>query len=69
MVANVLGGSLASIPSKAFDNEIVRRSTYASSPPPQSSCLPILERDVRHRERPAYATDITAVFNWWVAVI
>jgi hypothetical protein len=24
---------------------------------------------VRHRERPANATDITAVFNWWVAVI
>jgi hypothetical protein len=69
MVANVLGGSLASIPSKALDSEIVKRSTYASSPPPQSSCFPRVERDVRHRERPANATDITAVFNWWVAVI
>lgn len=69
IVAKVLGGSLASIPSSAFDNEIMRRAMNVSSPPSKSADLTeLLDRDVKKRERPANATDITAVFNWCVAV-
>jgi len=37
MVAKVLGGSLASMPSNALDNETPTRSTNVSSPPPRST--------------------------------
>lgn len=70
IVARVLGGSLASIPSNAFDNDIIRRLMNVSSAPPRSTgSTEPLDRDVKKRERPANATDITAVFSWWVAVI
>lgn len=70
MVAKVLGGSLASIPANAFDNDIIRSSMKATSPPPRSAgCTEEVDREVRNSERPAKATDVTAVFNWCVAVI
>ena len=37
MVAKVFGGSLASMPSNALDNETPTRSTNVSSPPPRST--------------------------------
>lgn len=67
-VAKVLGGSLASMPSNALDNEIIKRSRKVSSLPPKSTSFEV-DKDVRNNERPANATDMTAVFNWWVAVI
>lgn len=63
MVAKVLGGSLASIPSNALDNEIDRRSMNTSAPA-RSSDFAEVDKDVRNSDRPANATDVTAVFNW-----
>lgn len=64
IVAKVFGGSLASIPANAFDKDIIRSSTYKPSPPSRSAGFIVeVDRDVRNRERPANATDITAVFN------
>lgn len=68
MVAKVLGGSLASMPSNALVNEIDRRSMNTSAPA-RSSDFPEADKDVRNNDRPANAIDVTAVFNWWVAVI
>lgn len=28
-----------------------------------------VDRDVKSKERPTNATDMTAIFNWWVAVV
>lgn len=70
MVANVFGGSLASMPSSALDNETTIRSMNAPSLPPISTGFKEeADRDVKNSERPTNATDITAVFNWCVAVI
>jgi len=70
IVAKVLGGSLASIPSNAFDREIPIRSRniLSSTSPPRSCDLAVDMEDCRI-DRPANATDIIAVFNWWVAVV
>lgn len=69
IVAKVLGGSLASIPSNALDREIpIRSRNTLSSISPPSSCLAVDMEDCRI-DRPANATDIIAVFNWWVAVV
>lgn len=63
IVAKVLGGSLASIPSNALDKEIIIRSTSESERSTMSKAMD--EADiVRRRDRPAYATDVTALFNW-----
>lgn len=70
IVANVFGGSLASMPSSALDNETTTRSMNAPSPSPRSTGFKEdADRDVKNSERPTNATDITAIFNWWVAVI
>jgi hypothetical protein len=68
MVAKVLGGSLASIPSNALDNETIKRSVNMS-PPSISTGSTGADREVRNSERPTNATDIKAIFSWWVAVI
>lgn len=63
IVAKVLGGSLASIPSNALDKEIIIRSTSESERSTMSKAMD--EADiVRSSDRPAYATDVTALFNW-----
>lgn len=69
MVARVLGGSLASIPSKALDSDTMRRLTNSSSASRSADLTAEADKDVRNNGRPTNATDITAVFNWWVAVI
>lgn len=72
MVAEVLGGSLASIPSSAFESETMRRLMNISllTPAPRlSGWSEEADIDVRKIEREANATDVTAVFNWWVAVV
>ena len=69
MVAKVLGGSLASMPSSALDNEIIKRSMNPSAPPTSFGFTREDDKDVRNSDRPANATDVTAAFNWWVAVI
>ena len=66
MVAKVLGGSLASIPSNTLDNETIKRSVNSS---PLSTDSTEVDWEVRNSERPTNATDITAIFSWWVAVI
>lgn len=68
MVAKVFGGSLASIPSNALDRDTIRRSMRASAVSRSLVCW-AAETEERSRARPAYATDVTAVFSWWVAVI
>lgn len=63
MVAKVLGGSLASIPSNALDKEIIRRSTNELAP---LTSARFTERSLRlaiNSDRPANATDATALFN------
>ena len=69
MVANVLGGSLASIPSKALESETMRRLPNLSSATGSADFAVEADKNVRNNGRPTNATDITAVFNWWVAVI
>lgn len=69
MVANVLGGSLASIPSKALDKEIISRSAYESDPLTLVESIGKADKEVKNRDLPANAIDVTALFNWCVAVI
>lgn len=69
IVAKVLGGSFASIPSNALDSETTRRSMNSSPLPGSTGFTAELDRDERNNERPTNATDITAICNWWVAVI
>lgn len=69
MVAKVLGGSFASKPSNALDNETVRRSMNSLPPPRWTSFIEEGERDVRSSERMTNDMDFTAISNWWVAVI
>jgi hypothetical protein len=69
MVAKVLGGSLASIPSNALDNETIRRLMNTFPPPRWTGFIEEDDRDVRSSERPTNAVDITTISNWWVAVI
>lgn len=69
MVAKLFGGSLASMPNRAFDNEMTKRSIHELGPSESSDLSTADERDVKNKDRPAYATDVIAVFNWWVAVI
>lgn len=63
IVAKVLGGSLASIPSNALDNEIIRISLNTSKPLVSSVFIDKSDKGERNNDRPANATDITAVFN------
>lgn len=63
MVARVLGGSLASIPSSALDNESIKSSIKSLSPSRSTAFTAEADRDVRNSERPTNATDITAIFN------
>lgn len=72
IVAKVLGGSLASIPSNALDNETMSNSMNSSPDSPLSTSIGFtveVDKDWRNSERPTNATDITATCNWWVAVI
>jgi hypothetical protein len=66
IVAIVLGGSLASMPSNAFDREATIRSLNESI---LLSSNRDEDKEQRRRARPEYATDVTAFFNWWVAVV
>lgn len=69
IVAKVFGGSLASIPSKALLNEIIKRSAYESDPLAIVDSMGMVDKDVKNNDLPTNAMDVTAVFNWWVAVI
>lgn len=69
MLAKVLGGSFASMPSNALDNDSTKRSIKDSSLLLSSSFTVEDDREVRNKARPAYATDVTADFSWCVAVI
>ena len=60
MVARVLGGSLASIPSKAFVSDIIKRSRNMSA---SSVSIDEEDKDMKNSDRPEKATDVTAVFN------
>lgn len=63
IVAKVLGGSLASIPSNALDNDIIRISLKTSKPLIPSVFMDESDKGERNNERPANATEVTAVFN------
>lgn len=63
IVAMVLGGSFASIPSNALDSEIIRISVKTSAPLASSVFIDESDRGERNNDRPANATDVTAVFN------
>lgn len=63
MVARVFGGSLASIPSKELDKEIISRSANESDPLRLIESMPAA-KDVKNSDLPENATDITALFNW-----
>lgn len=64
MVARVFGGSLASIPSKELDKEIISRSANESDPLRLIESIGKAAKDVKNSDLPENATDITALFNW-----
>ena len=69
IVAKVFGGSLASIPSNALDNETIRRLMNTIPPSGWTEFIEEDDKDMSSSERPTYAMDTTATSNWWVAVI
>jgi len=62
MVAKVFGGSLASMPNNAFDKEITKRSINELTQS-GSSDFSTDDKEVKSKDRPVYATDVTAVFS------
>lgn len=63
IVARVLGGSLASIPSKALVSDIIRRSLNMSASLTSSVSIDDEDKDIKNSDLPEKATDVTAVFN------
>jgi hypothetical protein len=61
IVAIVLGGSLASMPSNAFEREVTIRSLNESMTLLSSDWDE--HKEHRRRARPENATDVTAFFN------
>jgi len=61
IVATVLGGSLASMPSNAFEREVAIRSLNESTTLLSSDWDE--HKEHRRRARPENATDVTAFFN------
>lgn len=69
MVARVLGGSLASMPSNELDKELNIRLANTSAFSRVSKTGEESPKEERQRARPAKATEQTAVFSWCVAVV